>query len=435
MNTEQRFLFDTFGYLVIPNILTPEQVDQLRSSADSEDPPLHRGSAWRQLLDLPQISPVIEDLVGNPDLPQAPLIPSFRVDHVYVHTHVRRGFPGMDLHGGWKSSGGNQFFKYHDGRFYNGLIVVAFELHDTTPNGGGFCCIPGTHKSNVSMPNEWRSFANGVHPVVKGVPAHAGDAIIFTEVLTHGTLPWTVDNPRKTIFLKFSPHGTSWSADYYKPEEFVKYSDVDDRKLAILEPPNARYAGRKTARIWVDPQAALGKNDATITCTHLELRRPLSAGTDANAHHLHIRQIEAFDSAGQKMQVQVIGASGMMAQGASLGERPEATVDGKLTGGCHNAIQDVQYGSEDHWIQFRLQPPNASVARILLHNRTDSCGYRLVGSTLALQTAGGHHSSDAAVQDIQRVVIGNSRSCVITFSVNEFGELVQTDALRLLINP
>jgi len=218
MNTEQRFLFDTFGYLVIPNILTPEQVDQLRSSADSEDPPLHRGSAWRQLLDLPQVSPVIEDLVGNPDLPQAPHVPSFRVDHVYVHTHVKRGFPGMDLHGGWRSSGGSQFFKYHDGRFYNGFIVVALELHDTTPNGGGFCCIPGTHKSNVSMPNEWRSFANGVHPVVKGVPAHAGDAIIFAEVLTHGTLPWTVDNPRKTIFLKFSPHGTSWSADCYKPE-------------------------------------------------------------------------------------------------------------------------------------------------------------------------------------------------------------------------
>merc|ERR1711920_490319 len=155
----------------------------------------------------------------------------------------------------------------------NGLIVVAFELHDTTPNGGGFCCIPGTHKSNVPMPDAWRSFANGVNPVVKGVPAHAGDAIIFTEVLTHGTLPWKVDSPRNTIFLKFSPHGTSWSADYLRPEDYVKYQDMDDRKLAMLEAPNARYKGRSTAFIRVNPQTMPNKS-VTIACTHLELRRP-----------------------------------------------------------------------------------------------------------------------------------------------------------------
>jgi ectoine hydroxylase-related dioxygenase (phytanoyl-CoA dioxygenase family) len=127
-----------------------------------------------------------------------------------------------------------------------GLIVVAFELFDTFENDGGFCCIAGSHKGNIELPQSWADLSQGVHPCITRVPARAGDAIIFTEALTHGTLPWTVDAPRQTVFYKFSPHGTTWSADYFSPEAFRHYSDIDDRKLAILEPPNARYWGRPT---------------------------------------------------------------------------------------------------------------------------------------------------------------------------------------------
>ena len=81
---------------------------------------------------------------------------------------------------------------------------------------------------------------------VRRVPAKPGDAIIFTEALTHGTLPWQANDPRLTVFYKFSPHTVTWSADFFDPEDFRNYEDIDDRKLAILEPPNARYARRPT---------------------------------------------------------------------------------------------------------------------------------------------------------------------------------------------
>jgi len=76
--------------------------------------------------------------------------------------------------------------------------------------------------------------------------ARPGDAIVFTEALTHGTLPWTADTRRSTLFYKFSPHGTSWSGAYLDPDDFRGYDDMDDRKMAILEPPNSRYPGRPT---------------------------------------------------------------------------------------------------------------------------------------------------------------------------------------------
>ena len=168
MTEEQRYLFDTFGYLVLPDVLTDTQVEELRTTlrqpteqfepvAQAEGP-LHWGKVWRDLLDLPTLTPVLEEVIGNHAVRERraraklPDSPTFRLDHVNVHTHVSEGFPGSSLHGGWKGTGGAQFSSYHDGRFYNGLVSVSFELYDTYPNNGGFGCIPGSHKSNLRLP-------------------------------------------------------------------------------------------------------------------------------------------------------------------------------------------------------------------------------------------------------------------------------------------
>ena len=260
---EERYLFDAFGYVVVPDVLTEHQVDALRLTlrqpteqfepVSAEESPLHWGTAWRDLLDLPKLTPILEALMGNHEFRDAFIAakdrepyPTYRLDHINVHTHVEKGFPGGDLHGGWVNSGGSQYFRYHDGKFYNGLIAVSFELYDTFENDGGFACIPGTHKSNLTLPEEWRDLSKGIHPAVKRIAARPGDAIVFTEALTHGTLPWEVDAKRQTIFYKFSPHGTTWSADYFNPDDYRCYEDMDARKLAMLEPPNARYPGRPT---------------------------------------------------------------------------------------------------------------------------------------------------------------------------------------------
>ena len=259
---EQRYWFDTFGYIVIRNALTTEQVEKLLSTLQQSteqfppisqaEGPLHWDKVWRDLLDLPTVTPLLEDMIGNHAVREGratrglPYLPTYRIDHINVHTHVKKGFAGAVLHGGWKGTGGSQFTGYHDGKFYNGLVSVSFELFDTHPNDGGFGCVPGSHKSNFAIPGSWRDLTKGVAECVKRIPANAGDAIVFTEALTHGTLPWTVDEPRRTLFYKFSPHGSTWSADYFNPDDFRQYPDIDDRKLAILEPPNARYPQRPT---------------------------------------------------------------------------------------------------------------------------------------------------------------------------------------------
>ncbi|MXY56840.1 MAG: phytanoyl-CoA dioxygenase family protein [Gammaproteobacteria bacterium] len=267
LNEEQRYLFDTFGYLVVPGVLTAAQVDELRAtlkqpteqfdSADQKVIPLHWSKVWRDILDLPTLSPILEELIGNHGRrkahedqarkdPDVEVLPTFRLDHINVHTHIGKGFKGGMLHGGWLGTGGCQFFRYHDGRFYNGLMSVTFELHDSHANGGGFGCIPGTHKANLPLPERWRDLSQDVPDFVERVAARPGDAIVFTEALIHGTLPWTVDDIRSTVFYKFSPHASSWSGNYFDPDDFRDYPDMDDRKMAVLEPPSARYPGRPT---------------------------------------------------------------------------------------------------------------------------------------------------------------------------------------------
>ena len=258
MDDEQRYLFDLFGFIVVPDVLSQNQVSRLlstlRGSTEQFPPvpqaegPLHWDPIWRDLLDLPDISAILENLIGNPNLFRAreekhedPL-PTFRLDHINVHTHIENGFKGGRLHGGWNGTAG--FYRYDNGVLYNGLTTVSFELYDTHPNDGGFACIPGSHKSNLSLPEGWADLSGGVKDCVQRVAAKPGDAIIFTEALIHGTLPWTVDEKRSTVFYKYSPHTLSWSADFFDAQDFASYENMDPRRLALLEKPNARYPKR-----------------------------------------------------------------------------------------------------------------------------------------------------------------------------------------------
>ena len=128
---------------------------------------------------------------------------------------------------------------FSSGKMYNGLSVVAYNLKDVGPTDGVFGCVPGSHKSNYRFPKEWEE-VNDL-PIVERVSGPAGTAIIFTEALTHGTLPWTGSGERRTIFFKYSPPTSSWSAHYHDPDD---YEGITDTQRKILERPNSRYGYR-----------------------------------------------------------------------------------------------------------------------------------------------------------------------------------------------
>jgi hypothetical protein len=73
---------------------------------------------------------------------------------------------------------------------------------------------------------------------VRAVTGEAGTAVIFTEALTHGALPWQGQHERRTVFFKYSPHPLAWSKNFFNPDEF---QGLNERQGSILQPPYARY--------------------------------------------------------------------------------------------------------------------------------------------------------------------------------------------------
>ena len=279
MNDQEKYLFDLRGYLHVKNVLTPAQVADLserleerrsqggkrlygsdrtrypegESTAFSAKSLLEWGGTYIDLIDLPRIAPYLEAMLG----------PKYRLDHDYIKIdRAANEFNRLYLHGGGQgaggggerdrvgpSDGGQCYYRYSNGRFYNGLVAVGFELDTVQPGDGGFACVPGSHKGNFPLPADWRtSMTQEEMPeCVERVQAQAGDAIIFTEACAHGTVPWKGDRERRTIFYKYCPHAVAWSPCYYNAD---RYGELSDNQRDMLMPPSAYGAHDHTRPIW-----------------------------------------------------------------------------------------------------------------------------------------------------------------------------------------
>ena len=256
MTEEHKYLFDLNGYIVIENVLSADELTLLNETFDHQERPgdsvmmsygggsitgpgiLAYGQPFVDLLDHPAILPVLRFRLGD----------CFRLDRLYAIS-MSRGMSKGVMHSDYGASSPiagsapGEYYPFPLNEIHSGFTVVSWNLTDSGPGVGGFCCIPGSHKSNFSFPGEWRDLET-LHPFMRAVTGKAGSAILFTEALTHGTLPWHGDE-RRTVFYKYSPNSISWYAQYYDADQ---YEGLTDRQRQILEPPNARYDGREQPR-------------------------------------------------------------------------------------------------------------------------------------------------------------------------------------------
>ena len=241
MSEREKFLFDLRGFVVVPNVLSHDECEALIRLADEiwprqpEDGPFRRFngiSSWGQqfvdLMDDDKLLPYLVELVGS----------RLRIDHDYC-IFMHKGAGSNALHGGpWRYES-DHWYRYHDGVMRNGLTVATWNLTDIGPGDGGFACVPGSHKSNFDagdIPEEVRSFERPVEYVVQ--PAgEAGDALIFTEAVIHGTMPWRSSTERRTLLFKYSPGHSSWARDWFGGCDVGALTPQQQRLLA---PPSAQ---------------------------------------------------------------------------------------------------------------------------------------------------------------------------------------------------
>ena len=156
MDEEERYLFETQGYLHVSNALSSAEVARLNSCVDgSPHPPTAAPGllpqltdllAWeaplsgpfRELLDHRAIAPRLDEILGE----------GHRLDMDPVGIVMDEGDPGGPLHGGGadRASFAQSAF-WHAGRFYTGMVVVEFFLAPQGPGDGGLGIISGSHAS------------------------------------------------------------------------------------------------------------------------------------------------------------------------------------------------------------------------------------------------------------------------------------------------
>lgn len=218
----QQYLFDVQGYLVIEDVLSPEEVAALNGCIDAQALPtpgkaqrfgsapggsgfLQWGQPFCDLLDHPAIMQVLRFRLGD----------CFRLDRIYgmyMREGMRRGALHADYGATAPTAGMKQgeYYAFRDNEIHNGFVVVTWNLADTGPDYGGFCCIPGSHKSNFRLPKQIADSPETAPSVV--IPnAPAGSAILFTEALTHGTAAWNGAHQRRSLLYKYCVSHIAWT--------------------------------------------------------------------------------------------------------------------------------------------------------------------------------------------------------------------------------
>jgi len=156
---------------------------------------LETGEPFIKLIDHPRLLEVLQEIIN----------PMLRLEGAYSFVRFK-GCPPFEMHGGHRGGRVNFRYEVHNGQIYTGLTVISFNLQDVGEEDGGFACIPGSHKSDFSVPAADRKelFAVG-GPLVRTIPAPRGAAVIFTETLAHGAATWQRDDaPRYGLFYKYN---------------------------------------------------------------------------------------------------------------------------------------------------------------------------------------------------------------------------------------
>lgn len=266
MDETEKYLFDLNGYIVIEAALSAAEVARCNEAIDRHadriaertgDQSLSGNSTtlkgttgrgdlggllgweqpwcepFREMLCHPRVVPFLNSIVG----------PGYRLDHNGGLISMRQGAEGHTLHG---SSGPgfdpHQYYIFKNGQMHNGLTVAAWQLSDVNPGDGGLCLIPGSHKGNYACPLEIKQW-EAHRDMVRHISCKAGDVVIFTEAVTHGSLPWTAAHQRRTVLFRMSPGNLAYATGYNPwPQEML--TDLTPEQRAVLEPPYHTRLGR-----------------------------------------------------------------------------------------------------------------------------------------------------------------------------------------------
>ena len=129
-----------------------------------------------------------------------------------------------------------------------GQINVLMALDDIGPGDGSLVLVPGSHNCTEIHPRLEVDGKGLVYDGITGLPAgtavatkevylEAGDVVLFTDAITHGSAKRTNPGYRRTIVYRYSPRFVRERFNLPHSEELL--SRLTPAQLEIIEPMRA----------------------------------------------------------------------------------------------------------------------------------------------------------------------------------------------------
>ncbi len=268
------YCFDLAGFLILENVVPLERIAEINEKVDewlalsdagkewignvharrSKNTDscnvnfrnvIEGGSCFEALIDNPNWIEFVKRYVDNHGL------------HIWMNflPIIRQG-----NHARLRSGGHNKRYRtsfiYHDNNFFCGNLNIFLALNDIGPGDGGVLIVPGSHKSNLPNPLMHQNGKDEkgdtlepdeMAPFLKEVHLKAGDAILFTDALIHGTSMRTNEGERRALIYRYSSFWTRDRFGYeYSDELVARLTPAQKRIIRPIEPSKPPVMQRRS---------------------------------------------------------------------------------------------------------------------------------------------------------------------------------------------
>ena len=241
------------GYIVVPDVLTPEEVAGLRAATDQVVAGASEVSEHTAVYDL--------EPGHRPEAPKVRRINNLHAQHPAFGAMVRHPKIVACLNDLWgpnvrfdisklnmKAPGYGSPVEWHqDWAFYphtnDDLAAVGIMIDDATPENGPMLMLPGTHKGPVYDHRAGGYFVGGIDAVKAGLNfdnaqpclGKAGSITIHHVRMVHGSAANTSDRPRRFMLLQYRA-ADAWPLLVPPTMNFAAYGDLLVSGEETLEP-------------------------------------------------------------------------------------------------------------------------------------------------------------------------------------------------------
>jgi ectoine hydroxylase-related dioxygenase (phytanoyl-CoA dioxygenase family) len=236
---EQIRQIEVEGYLVLPDVISPETVAALKQeTAQLETTAVDYSEHQRGCPHIEFHGGEITNLIANP--PMVDFLQSLFGDEIvlmsYVYARSEPGHPGISLHADGQPYG-SQIFGYEGSCPF--LVRVLYYLDDLTPEVSPFRVVPRSHLCMHAEANPYLRYES--HPEEVAVTLRAGSAVLINHRVFHGNLPNVGDYPREMLALGFRP---GWAGPIETVDEW------DAAEVAKLPAEVQTFFGSRNQRVW-----------------------------------------------------------------------------------------------------------------------------------------------------------------------------------------